>query len=91
VRNLINCGLPNITAMIISRRMKWKWHATHLTEMQMSGNMKEMYTCVELGADGWVALTYILKRERERERERERGRRWTGFTWFRIWINDELL
>jgi hypothetical protein len=22
---------------------------------------------------------------------KETGRRWTGFTWFRIWINDELL
>jgi hypothetical protein len=53
--------------MIKSRKMKWKWRATHLTEIQRSGNMKGRYTCVELGADGWVTLTYIFKRERERE------------------------
>jgi len=66
-----------------SRRKKWEWHATHLREMQRSGNMKGRYTCVELGADGWVTLSYTL--------QREGGKRWTGFIWFRILINDGLL
>jgi hypothetical protein len=41
--SFINCGSPNITAMINSRRKKWKWHAARVIEMSRKGNMEGRY------------------------------------------------